>query len=141
MTSGQFPPLSQWDGGCRFVSLARATPWGLVWTHISRTHSQVKRPPFHRSNVCLGQLGRFPSQMSVLCNWADSQVRCLSCATGRSGHSTVRLWTTHIRSNHTAVRSLGQMSVSCSWASQPPGTHIHTYQAHTHTQRPREVLR
>ena len=105
-------------------------PWGLVWTHMSHTYSQVAQPPLPRSIICLVQLGRFPGQMFVSHKWEDCQVRCLSRATGRGGHMTIRLWTTHIMSSHTASRSLGHMSVSCSWVAQTPSTHIHTYQAH-----------
>lgn len=36
-----------------------------------------------RSIVYVMQLGRFPGRMSVSCNWTDSQVKCLCCATGQ----------------------------------------------------------
>ena len=58
--------------------------------------------------------------MSVLRNWADSQVKRLSRATGQSSHAMVWSWTTHVRSSHAAAQSLGQMSVLCCWAAQPP---------------------
>ena len=96
-----------------------------------------------RSNVWVARLGRCPGQMSALHNWADSQVKCLRCTTGqiprsrtclvnpgRSGHAMVLSWTAHIRSSHTAAQSLGQMSVSCSWAVQlglVATWHTHTY--------------
>ena len=63
------------------------------WTHIHKTHSQVAWPP-------------------------ASRVKCLLYATGPSGHATVWPRKTHIRSSHEAGWSLGQMSVTCSWAAQ-----------------------
>ena len=82
--------------------------------------------------------GHNPGERSVSHDWADAQVKCLCCttgqisrlrtsrATGESSNMTIRSGTLHIRSSHMAVRSLGQMSVSCSWAAQQPGTHIRT---------------
>ena len=128
------PPfvISMGWGVVGLVVLQGPLPCGLVWTHINDTYSQVTRLPLSRLNVCLNvclvQLCRFPGQISVLPNKEDSQVKCLSRATGWSGHTMVWSWTTHIRSSHMTVWFLGQMSVQCSSAMQPPGTHIHTYQ-------------
>ena len=147
VTRGQDPPLSRSGGGCQFVSLAGATPLGSSMdTHKWHIQSNPAAASFHvkclsqclsdatgqipRSNACVERLGGFPGEMTVLCNWTYSQVKCLSHATWRSGRAMEWSWTTHIRSSHMTAQSLGQMSVSCSWAAQPPGTHKHTYQAH-----------
>ena len=77
-------------GGCRFGNLARATPPGLVCTHINHTYSQVARQlnskvkctclsqclpratgQTPRLVVCLVQPGRFSGRMFVFWNWAE----------------------------------------------------------------------
>ena len=99
MTSGQDSSHPDGMGGCQFGSLSRTTPTRssmdtnksnvcLLKSHgrlilksnvcqcLSRATGQIPK-----SNVCLVQLGQFPSQMFVSCNWEDPRVKCLSGAT------------------------------------------------------------
>ena len=55
--------------------------------------------------------GQIPGQMSVLCDWADSQVKCLCCMTGQIPRLNVCV--------AQLGRFPGQMSVSCNWVERP----------------------
>ena len=112
----RLPPHPDRVDGCRFGSLTRTThPGSSMDTH-----------KWHIKSSCVATHfpGQMSASMSVSCNWAASQVKCLSLATGQSGYAMVWSQTTYIRSSQVVrssqARSLSQTSFLCSSAAQPP---------------------
>ena len=110
VTSGQDHLQSQFDCGVVGLVVSQVLLLrSLAQTHINHTYCQVARPPNSQVKCLSHAIGKIPRSNACL-------VQLCRVATQR--HDIA--WTTHIRSSHTVALSLGEMSVSCSWATQTP---------------------